>query len=104
MPSTLEPLRLDTTPLCLNMKKSNIYIFKYIYIYVYIYLYIYIYLVRSSEKKTTTFRKIFRHFAFINYINLYNKTYAKIHYKYYNNYKCYHRDKTNKLPVTKIID
>ena len=38
----------------------------------------------------------------INYIILYNKTYAKIYYKSYNNYKCPHRNKTNNLPIKKI--
>ena len=49
----------------------------------------------SEEKNNNRFRKIFRHFVFINYIIFYNKTYAKMHYKSYNNYKCHHRNKIN---------
>ena len=65
-----------------------IYIYKYIYIYIYIYTYIYI---SCSEEKNNNniFRKIFRSVAFINDIIFYNKTYVKIHYKFYNNYKCH---------------
>ena len=62
-----------------------------------------IYTSYSEEKKNNIFRKIFRHFTFINYIILNNKTSAKIHYKSYNDYKCQHRKKTNKLPIKKII-
>ena len=46
---------------------------------------------------------IYRHFAFINYIALYNKTYAKIHCKFYNNSKCHHRNKVNNLPIKKSL-
>ena len=67
----------------------------------YIYIYIYIY---SEEKNSNIYRKIFRYFAFINYIILYNKNYAKIHYKLYSNYKCHHRNKIRNLPIKKIID
>ena len=59
---------------------------------------------RYSEEKNNIFRKIFRHFSFINYIILYNKTYTKIHYKSYNNYKCHHRNKINNLPIKKNIE
>ena len=69
-------------------------------IYMYIYnIYIFPLNIRYSEEKNSNiFRKLFRHFAFIN------KTYAKIHYKSYNNYKCHHRNKINNLPIKKIID
>ena len=49
-------------------------------------MYVYI---RHSEEKITTY------FAFINYIILYNKIYAKIHYNSNNNYKGHHRNKIN---------
>ena len=55
------------------------------------------------EKKQTICRKIFRHFAFTNYIILYHKTYAKIRDKSYNNYKCHHRNKTSNLPIKKLL-
>ena len=56
-----------------------------------------------QRKETTTyFCKIFRHFAFSNYIILYNKTYARVRYKSYNNYKCYHWNKINNLSIKKI--
>ena len=72
----------------------NIYIYiLYIHIYT-IYIYIYSY---SEEKNNNTFRKIFRHFAFINYTLLRNETYAEIQFKSYNNYKCCHRNKINIL-------
>ena len=45
----------------------------------YIYIYIYIYIRHSEEKKNNIYREIFQHFAFINYIILYDKAYAKIH-------------------------
>ena len=64
---------------------------------------IYIYICYSEKKNNQIFRKIFRHFAFINYMILYNKTYAKIHYKSYNNYKCHHRNKINNLPIKKLL-
>ena len=57
----------------------------------------------SEGKNNNIFRNIFRHCAFINYIILYNKTYAKIHYKSYNNFKCYHRYKINNLPIKKLL-
>ena len=56
-----------------------------------------------KEKNSHIFRKIFRHFAFINYIILYNKTYAKICYKSYNNCKCHHRNKINNLTIKKLL-
>ena len=55
------------------------------------------------EKNNHIFRKIFQHFVFSNYIILYNKTYAKICYKSYNNYKCHHRNKINNLPIKKLL-
>ena len=57
----------------------------------------------SEGKSNNIFRNMFRHCAFINYIILYNKTYAKIHYKSYNNYKCYYRNKINHLPIKKLL-
>ena len=50
-----------------------------------------IYISYSEEKSNNIFRKIFRHFSFINYIILYNNTYTKIQYKSYNDYKCHNR-------------
>ena len=44
------------------------------------------------------------YFGFTSYIILYNKTYAKIHYKSYNNYKYDHRNKINNLPIEKILN
>ena len=41
------------------------------------YIYTYICICYSEKKNNHIFRKIFRHFAFINYIILYNKTYAQ---------------------------
>ena len=58
---------------------------------------------RHQEKHQNIFRKIFRHFTFINYIILYNKTDAKIHNKSYNNYKCHHSNEINNLPIKKIL-
>ena len=55
----------------------------------------------NMDCENNIFHKIFQHFAFINYIILYNNTYANIHYKFYNNYKCHHRNKTNNLPIKK---
>ena len=55
------------------------------------------------RKKNYIFRKIFRHFIFINYIISYNKTYAKIRCKSYNNYKCHNRNKINKLSIKKLF-
>ena len=55
------------------------------------------------EKNNHIFRKIFLHFAFINYIILYNKTYAKICYKSYNNHKCHHRNIINNLSIKKLL-
>ena len=55
-----------------------------------------------SEKKNNIFHKIFQPFAFINYIILYNKNYAKIHYEFYNYYKCHHRNKITYL-LKKIV-
>ena len=52
-----------------------IYTYIYIYIYIYIYTYIYIHIsiiIRYSEQNNSNiFRKVFRHFALINYIILY---------------------------------
>ena len=67
-------------------------------------IHIYIYICYSEEKNNGKFRKIFRHFVFINYIILYNKTFAKMHYKFYNNYKCHHRNEINNLHIRKNID
>ena len=62
------------------------------------------YVICYSEKKNNhIFRKIIRHFAFINYIILYDKTYAKIRYKSYNNYECHHRNKISNLPTKKLL-
>ena len=55
------------------------------------------------KKNNHIFRKTFRHLAFINYIILYNNTYAKICYKSYNNYKCHHRNKINNLHIKKLL-
>ena len=56
-----------------------------------------------EKKNNHIFRKLFRRFAFINYIFLYNKTYAKIRYKSYNNYKCHHRNIIDNLSIKKLL-
>ena len=79
------------------------YAIMYVIYYIYIYVMLCYVICYSEEKNNHIFRKIFRHFAFINYIILYDKTYAKIRYKSYNNCKCHHWNKINNLPTKKLL-
>ena len=60
-------------------------------------------LVRVKKNNNSICRKIFRPFGFISYIIFYNKSYARKHYNFYNNYKCHHRNKINNLPIKKLL-
>ena len=70
--------------------------------YIYIQRKTTIYFVKDSGLSplsvTLFFSNRLHYFSFINL-----HYYAKIHYKFYNNYKCHHRNKINVLPIKKIM-